>query len=123
MITEIKNKKDYHSVMAEMETYLQKGFSKLTKKESKELERLSKLVEAYENVYYSLPMKPERLGDMIALKMFERKMKQKDLARLLEISPTRVSEVLHGKRRITIDLAKKLHEKLDIEAEFILKCA
>ena len=123
MITEIKNKKDYHTAMAEMESFLQKGFSKLSKKESQELARLSKLVEAYESVHYPLPMQPETLSDMIALKMMERKMKQKDLARLLDISPTRVSEVLHGKRRITLNLARKLHEKLDIEAEFILKCA
>jgi HTH-type transcriptional regulator / antitoxin HigA len=121
MITTVKTKKDYHAAMAEIETFLQKGFDKLTAKDNKELQRLNKLVEAYEDVHHTLPIKPDTIEEMIALKMFQKKMKQKDLAKLLGVSDTRISEVMRGKRRINIDLAKRLHSKLGIDADFILK--
>ena len=50
-------------------------------------------------------------------------MKQKELAAFLGITEARLSEVLGGKRKVTIDLAKRLYEKLNIEADFILKMA
>lgn len=55
--------------------------------------------------------------------MFQMKLKQKDLAELLNIAPSRLSEVLKGKRKINMDLAKRLFEKLKIDPEFILKKA
>lgn len=45
------------------------------------------------------------------------------MAQFLGVSTARFSEVMTGKRRITIDLAKKLYERLDISPEFILKTA
>ncbi len=50
-------------------------------------------------------------------------LRQKQLAQLLEISETRISELLAGKRKVTIELAKKLHTKLNIDAHFILQVA
>jgi HTH-type transcriptional regulator/antitoxin HigA len=60
---------------------------------------------------------------MIALKMYERKLKQKDLAALLDISPTRLSEVMQSKRKVNMDLAKRLFKVLQISPEFILETA
>ncbi len=119
----IKTKKDYHTAMSEMEIYLQKGFSNLTKKENERLQELTDMVEKYEAVHYSLPIQPKNINEMIELKMFERKLKQKDLAKILGISDTRISEVLRGKRKVNIDLAKKLHTKLGIDASFLLQAA
>lgn len=50
-------------------------------------------------------------------------LRQKQLAKMLEISETRISELLTGKRKINIELAKKLHKKLKIDANFILEAA
>ena len=55
--------------------------------------------------------------------MFQENLKQKDAAQLLGITETRLSEVLTGKRKVNMDLAKRLHEKLKIRPEFILKTA
>jgi HTH-type transcriptional regulator/antitoxin HigA len=55
--------------------------------------------------------------------MYERKLTQKDLAALLEISPTRLSEVMRGKRKVNLDLAKRLFKVLKISPEFILETA
>ena len=52
--------------------------------------------------------------------MFKRKLKQKDIAQILGTTPSRISEILNGKRNLTIDLAKRLHHKLNIDADLIL---
>ncbi len=112
-----------------IEGYLQKatqggGFQSLSPAESKELKRLSLLAETWEDSIPLMPIKqPESLPEMIELKMYQLKLKQKDLSVLLGIPPSRLSEVLKGKRKINLDLAKRLHEKLDIDAGFILRCA
>ncbi len=81
---------------------------------------LSQAIEAYEDSLQLMPLKPQTLAGMIELKMFERKLKQKDLAETLGITTTRLSEVLNGKRKVNMDLAKRLHKKLGIDADFIL---
>jgi HTH-type transcriptional regulator/antitoxin HigA len=39
---------------------------------------------------------------------------------MLGTSPSRISEILSGKRKLTFDLAKALYNKLNIDAELIL---
>jgi HTH-type transcriptional regulator/antitoxin HigA len=53
--------------------------------------------------------------------MFEMNLKQKQLAKVLGVSEARISELLAGKRKLNIELAKKLHTKLNIDAHFILE--
>ena len=53
--------------------------------------------------------------------MFEMNLKQKDLATLLETPASRISEYLKGKRDINLDIARALHNKLDIDSDIILQ--
>jgi len=85
----------------------------------KELVALSDIIENYETEYY--PIGTPSLKDVIELRMFERKLKQKDLAELLETSTSRISEYLNGKRDITIEIARALHKKLNIDSDIILQ--
>jgi HTH-type transcriptional regulator/antitoxin HigA len=85
----------------------------------KELVALSDTIENYETEYY--PIGTPSLKDVIELRMFERKLKQKDLAELLETSTSRISEYLNGKRDITIEIARALHKKLNIDSDIILQ--
>lgn len=128
MIFDIKNEFDYRQVQTEVEIYLQKatqggGFASLTEEDDRELLRLSHLMRTYEQEHYPMPTQPQTLVGMIELIMFERKLKQKDLANLLEIEAPRVSELLRGKRRVSMELARQLYKKLNIPAEFILEHA
>jgi HTH-type transcriptional regulator / antitoxin HigA len=129
MITKVRTATEYSQVMQIIEGYLQKatqggGFQSLLPQESEELQRLSLIAETWEDSIPLMPLKqPENLPEMIELKMFQLKLKQKDLSELLEIPASRLSEVLNGKRKINLDLAKRLHERLNIDAGFILKCA
>jgi HTH-type transcriptional regulator/antitoxin HigA len=84
-----------------------------------ELVVLSDLAENYETEHY--PIGTPSLKDVIELRMFEMKLKQKDLAVLLETSTSRISEYLNGKRDITIEIARALHIKLNIDSDIILQ--
>ncbi len=85
----------------------------------KELIVLSDLVENYEKEHYPIGM--PTLKEVIELRMFERKLKQKDLAELLNTSTSRISEYLNGKRDITIEIARALYKKLNIDSDIILQ--
>jgi HTH-type transcriptional regulator / antitoxin HigA len=124
MIIEINSDAMYRQAQAMVETYLQKvtaggGFASLSADDDQELLRLSHLVRAWEEAHYPMPQ-PQTLTGMIELKMFELKLKQKDLADLLGIEAPRVSELLRGKRPVSLTIAKRLYQKLHIPADFIL---
>jgi len=125
----INTSKEYDDVMKRIEKLLQKstndgGFDKLSKEDVEKLQTLSLLAEKYEDSLSLMPIKtPTTLVEMIRYKMFEMNLKQKQLAKILEISETRISELLSGKRKLNIELAKKLHSKLNIDAHFILEVA
>ena len=85
----------------------------------KKLIALSDIIENYETENY--PIGTPSLRDVIELRMFEKKLKQKDLAELLETSTSRISEYLNGKRDITIEIARALHKKLNIDSDIILQ--
>ncbi|GAA4445942.1 hypothetical protein GCM10023189_00490 [Nibrella saemangeumensis] len=123
MILTVDTNEEYQLAAEAIEELLSKGFDRLSITETAELQRLSLLVEKYEDIHYPMPVEPETLPEMIRLRMFQEKLKQKDVARLLGITETRLSEVMSGKRRVNMDLAKRLHENLRIRAEFILKTA
>ena len=59
---------------------------------------------------------------MIELKRRQH-LKQKELAARLGIPAGHLSRILSGKRRVSIDLAKKRYERLRISPGFILKTA
>lgn len=81
----------------------------------------------YEDTLESMPIpvlpKPTTPPAMIERKRQQQHLKQKELATLLEGPPDHLSQILSGKRRVTMDLAKKLHERLHISPEFILRTA
>lgn len=124
--TPLKSRKEYDQVMARIEDILQKstqlgGFEKLSDTDRNTLADLSLVAEHFEDSIPLIPMKtPESLAEMLKYKMYEKDLKQKQLATLLGISEAFISGLLSGKRKLTIELAKKLHTKLDIDAHFIL---
>lgn len=68
-----------------------------------------------------LPVPTPELIDVIRLRMFEMGLNQKQLAELLGTPPSRISEYLKGKRDITLDVARRIHQRLHIDADIILK--
>lgn len=96
------------------------GFESLTKKEKVELEKYTQIVKAYEGVHYTIPL-PETLQGLIELKMYENKLKQKELAQKLNITDTKLSEIMHHKRKPNLSFLKSLHEVFHIDGNLLLR--
>ncbi len=120
----IHNDIQFKEAFAELDNLIADGFEGNEALEAR-FSELALAIEYYEdNVLMLAPIAvkhPKTIVEMIELKMYQNKWKQKDLATVLEISETRLSEVMQGKRKVNIDLAKRLHLKLNIEADFILR--
>lgn len=119
MATKINTENDYQAAIAQIETFIKKGFLNLTPKETKELEAISKSVAAYEKEYYPVP-KPTTLAEMIELKMYEMRLTQKKLSGLLKVAPDKLSMILNGKREPDVAFLKAAHQQLGIDASFLL---
>ena len=84
----------------------------------KQFIEVSDVIEQYETIHF--PIGLPSLLEVIRLRMFEMRIKNKDLAALLGTNPARISEYLNGKREITLNIAKALHKKLNIDSDIIL---
>ena len=96
------------------------GFEKLTKKEADELARLTEVVQDFEILHYKIEM-PQTVKGLIELKMFEKKLKQKELAKLLNVTDTKLSEIMHNKRKPSVSFLKAMNQLLDIDGNLLLR--
>ena len=88
--------------------------------EADEMEILVTLIEAYENKYF--PMGVVDPVDAIKFRMVQQGLTQKDLEPFIGTSG-RVSEVLNHKRRLSLQMVKRLHDGLHIPYESLLAAA
>jgi HTH-type transcriptional regulator/antitoxin HigA len=85
-----------------------------------ELNELAAAVAAYDDENTPVPALPKTLRGILELEMFKRRLKQRQMAELLEVHETRLSEMLRGKRPISYEFAQKLFIRLHIPAETVL---
>ena len=71
-----------------------------------ELEIVSDIVETYEKIHF--PIEKPTIGELISLSIEEKGMTQKELAKELGISPSRVSEFINDKSEPSLKMAKAL---------------
>ena len=92
---------------------------------TRQISALSKQMAQYEDEYMDiLPLRQKTpLIRSIEDYFYARNMKQKEGAQLLGINESVFSQILSGKRRITMPIAKRLHSKLGINADMILEFA
>lgn len=98
------------------------GFDHLTKKESAELNKYTQIVKTYEDMHYTIAL-PQTVQGLIELKMFENKLKQKELAKMLNTTDTKLSEIMHNKRKPSISFLKAMHQILGIDGNLLLNIA
>jgi hypothetical protein len=122
---QIKSKKEYHQTMVEVYDLMNKGEHNLSECEMNRLSVLAEEAERYEDEVLQLrPLQqPKTIQEMVELKMFEQKISQTTLAEKLGFSPSKVSEILSGKRKPDVPFLKGIYEQLQIDADFILKHA
>ena len=90
----------------------------LTDPNSIELELLSNMVADYSEEHFSIGT--PSLMDVIKLRMFEMSLTQSNLAQLLGVSPSRISEYLSGKSEPTLKVGREISRKLNIDANIVL---
>ena len=116
----IKTKKEYEQIMSEVDMLMAKGSKKVTKAELAKIEKLATLAQAYEQTKYLIKM-PTTLAGIIELKMYELKLKQKELAKKLNVSDAKLSLIMSGKQKPDITFLKAVHQKLKVSGDHLLK--
>jgi len=117
MLKPIKNNQQYEDVLGRVYTLMQKNI-KPGSRQSDELEILSILVKEYENEYYPVP-KPNPL-EAIKFRLEQMNMSETELSEILG-NRFRKSEILSGKRKLSLAMIRKLNETLNIPAEVLIQ--
>ena len=111
----IRTDADYEAALAEMERL---WGARAGTAAGDRLDILATLVDAYENEHY--PMDPPDPIEAIRFRMEQQGLTRKDLEGILG-SRTRVAEVLNRRRGLSINMIRRLHEKLGISAEVLIR--
>ena len=98
------------------------GFDFLTTQEKADLNTFTKIVKTYEDMHYTIPL-PQTLQGLIELKMFEKNLKQKELAKMLNTTDTKLSEIMHHKRKPSLSFLKAMNQILGIDGNLLLRIA
>ncbi|HEY7319250.1 MAG TPA: helix-turn-helix domain-containing protein [Candidatus Binatia bacterium] len=111
----IRTKADYEASLAEVERLW--GARRGTRKGDR-LDILATLIDAYESEHY--PMDPPDPIEAIKFRMEQQGLSRKDLAEILG-SRTRVAEVLNRRRGLSINMIRRLHQKLGISVDVLIR--
>lgn len=114
-IKPIKSEKDYEKALQRLELIFD---SKRGTNEGDELEILSILIDKYENENFPIGF-PDPI-EAIKFRMEQMGLKQKDLAEAVGFT-SRVSEILNKKRKLTLEMIRNLHLKLNIPTEVLVQ--
>jgi len=117
MIKVIKNEKEHETALAEISSLIDRDPDPGTP-DADRLELLTLLVENFESQAFPKRV-PEPL-EAIRFRMEQQNLKQRDLVPYIG-SPSKVSEVLSGKRPLTLSMMRALHSHLGIPASVLLQ--
>ncbi|WP_342086679.1 helix-turn-helix domain-containing protein [Dyadobacter sp. OTU695] len=117
MIGPIKNKEQYENYLARIYELMQTDIMP-DSSESDELEVLSILVKEYETVHFPIP-KPSPL-EAIRFRLEQMGVSENELSDILGYR-SRKSEILSGKRKLNLNMIRRLSERLHIPAEILIQ--
>ena len=107
-IKPIKTEQDYNNTLNRINILMD---ATPNSKEFDELDVLTTLIEAYEEIHYKIEI-PDPI-EAIKFRMEQDSLKQKDLIAIIG-SGSRVSEILNKKRKLTLEMIRNLHKNLKI---------
>jgi HTH-type transcriptional regulator/antitoxin HigA len=117
MLKPIKNKAQHEEYLSRAYELMQLDL-KPNSQESDELELLSILIQTYEKENY--PIDPPNPIEAILFRIDQIGMKKSELKNILG-SRSRVSEILSGKRKLSLSMIRKLNQELGISAQTLIK--
>lgn len=116
MIKIIKTKADHAQALEAVRTLIEKD-PRAGTPEANELEVLSLLIENYEREHHNIL--PPTAVEAIHFRMDQEQLNPRDLIPYIG-SRSKVSEILSGKRSLTMPMVRALHEGLGIPAEVLI---
>jgi HTH-type transcriptional regulator / antitoxin HigA len=114
-IKPIKTKKDYQAAMNRLDAIFD---SKPGTPSGDELEILTMLIEKYEDEHVQIDY-PDPI-EAIKFRMEQMGYTQNDLAKVVGLK-SRASELLNKKRKLTLDMIRKLHISLSIPTDVLIQ--
>ena len=114
-IKPIKTEQDYQEALDRLEVIFdaKKGSS-----EGDELEILGLLIEKYESMHFPIDL-PDPI-EAIKFRMEQMGYTQSDLVKIIGLK-SRVSEILNKKRKLTLEMIRKIHVALNIPTEILVQ--
>jgi HTH-type transcriptional regulator / antitoxin HigA len=110
----IKTEEDYNQALNRFEKIFH---APTNTKDGDEAELLSLLIEKYEEEHYSIEA-PDPI-EAIKFRMEQMEMSNKELAQIIGYK-SRVSEIFSKKRKLSLNMIRSLHEKLNIPYESLI---
>ena len=114
-IKPIKTEREYEQAMRRLDEIFD---AKKGTPEGDELEVLGMFIEKYENEQFPIGF-PDPV-EAIKFRMEQLGYKQADLAKVIGLK-SRASEILNKKRKLTLAVIRKLHDKLNIPTEVLIR--
>lgn len=111
----IKTKKDYQNALLRLERIFD---AKPGSTEGDELEVLGILIDTYEKKHYPIEF-PDPI-EAIKFRMEQLGYNQSDLATVVGLK-SRASEILNRKRKLTLEMIRNLHDKLNIPTDVLIQ--
>ena len=110
----IKTEEDYQQALERLEVIFD---APIDSPEGDQAEILSILIEKYEDEHY--PIGPTDPIEAIKFRMEQMDMKKSDLAKIIGYR-SRVTDIFTRKRKLTLQMIRKLHDTLNIPYESLI---
>jgi HTH-type transcriptional regulator/antitoxin HigA len=114
-IKPIKSDKDYNQALERLEKIFD---AKKGSPEGDELEVLGILVDQYENEHFPIGL-PDPI-EAIKFRMEQMGYNQNDLANIVGLK-SRASEILNKKRKLSLEMIRQLHDRLNIPTDVLIQ--
>ncbi|KIA86179.1 type II toxin-antitoxin system HigA family antitoxin [Flavobacterium sp. AED] len=114
-IKPIKTENDYNQALQRLEFIFD---AKIGSPEGDELEVLGILIDKYENEHFPIGM-PDPI-EAIKFRMEQMGYNQNDLANIVGLK-SRASEILNRKRKLSLEMIRQLHERLNIPTDVLIQ--
>ena len=114
-IKPIKTEKDYDQALTRLELIFD---AKKGTPQGDELEVLGMLIDSYENEMFPIGF-PDPI-EAIKFRMEQMGYNQSDLATVVGLK-SRASEILNRKRKLSLEMIRQIHEKLNIPTEVLIQ--
>ena len=111
----IKTEQDYYQALERLEVIFDADLGTV---EGDELEILGILIDKYEKEHFPINL-PDPI-EAIKFRMEQLDFSQNDLAQVIGLK-SRASEILNRKRKLSLDMIRKLTEKLNIPSEVLIQ--